>query len=77
MIRKKFHPNYILSTIDKWKNNGWYPDDVKMKKKDILEKGFLNIYKIYQNKLIDLNTCDFSDLILHCVKIFEKNEDIS
>ena len=73
---KKISPKFILSTIDKWKNNGWYPDDVILKKKDVLEKGFLNIYKIYQNKLIDLNTCDFSDLILHCVKIFEKNDDI-
>ena len=73
---KKISPKFILSTIDKWKNNGWYPDDVILKKKDVLEKGFLNIYKIYQKKLIDLNTCDFSDLILHCVKIFEKNEDI-
>ena len=73
---KKISPKFILSTIDKWKNNGWYPDDVILKKKDVLEKGFLNIYKIYQNKLIDLNTCDFSDLILHCVKIFEKNNDI-
>ncbi len=73
---KKISPKFILSTIDKWKNNGWYPDNVILKKKDVLEKGFLNIYKIYQNKLIDLNTCDFSDLILHCVKIFEKNDDI-
>ena len=73
---KKISPKFILSTIDKWKNNGLYPDDVILKKKDVLEKGFLNIYKIYQNKLIDLNTCDFSDLILHCVKIFEKNDDI-
>ncbi len=73
---KKISPKFILSTIDKWKNNGWYPDDVILKKKDVLERGFLNIYKIYQNKLIDLNTCDFSDLILHCVKIFEKNKDI-
>ena len=73
---KKISPKFILSTIDKWKNNGWYPDDVILKKKDVLEKSFLNIYKIYQNKLIDLNTCDFSDLILHCVKIFEKNNDI-
>ena len=73
---KKISPKFILSTIDKWKNNGWYPDDVILKKKDVLEKSFLNIYKIYQNKLIDLNTCDFSDLILHCVKIFEKNKDI-
>jgi DNA helicase-2/ATP-dependent DNA helicase PcrA len=25
---------------------------------------------------MDLNACDFGDLILHCVKIFEKNLDI-
>ena len=74
---KKISPRFILSVIDKWKNNGWYPNDVILKKKEILEKNFLNIYKIYQTKLIDLNTCDFSDLILHCVKIFEKNKDIA
>ena len=73
---KKISPKYILSIIDKWKNKGWYPDDVILKKKDILEKGFLKIYKIYQLKLINLNACDFSDLILHCVKIFDKNSDI-
>ena len=73
---KKISPNYILSVIDKWKNKGWYPNDVIVNKKNILEKDFLNIYKIYQIKLTNLNVCDFGDLILHCVKIFEKNEDI-
>ena len=73
---KKISPKYILSIIDNWKNKGWYPEDVILKKKDVLEKGFLKIYKIYQNKLMDLNACDFGDLILHCVKIFEKNLDI-
>ncbi len=74
---KKISPKYILSVIDQWKNKGWYPEDVILKKKEILEKGFLNIYKIYQSKLLDLNACDFSDLILHSVKIFEKNPDIA
>ncbi len=74
---KKISPKYILSVIDNWKNKGWYPEEVVIKKKNILEKGFLSIYKIYQSKLISLNTCDFSDLILHCVKIFEKNSDIA
>ena len=73
---KKISPNFILSIIDKWKNKGWYPSDVSLKKKETLEKGFLKIYSIYQKKLTDLNACDFSDLILHCVKIFEKNKDI-
>ena len=74
---KKISPKYILSIIDQWKNKGWYPEDVVLKKKEVLEKGFLSIYKIYQSKLLDLNACDFGDLILHSVKIFEKNPDIT
>ena len=41
---KKISPRYILAIIDKWKNKGFYPDDVIVKKKDPLEKNFLNIY---------------------------------
>ncbi len=74
---KKISPKYILAVIDKWKNKGLYPSDVILKKKNLLEKNFLEIYKIYQTKLIDLNATDFSDLILHIVKIFEKYNDIS
>ena len=74
---KKISPRYILAVIDKWKNKGFYPDEVILKRKDVLEKSFLGIYKIYQKKLIDLNATDFSDLILHTVKIFERNKDIS
>ena len=74
---KKISPKYILAVIDKWKNKGFYPDEVVLKKKDVLEKNFLGIYKIYQQKLIDLNSADFSDLILHVVKIFERHKDIS
>ena len=74
---KKISPKYILAIIDKWKNKGFYPEDVILKKRETLEKNFLNIYKIYQQKLIDLNSADFSDLILHTVKIFERYNDIS
>ena len=73
---KKLSPKYILSIIDKWKNKGLYPTEVEIDKKDIFEKTILPIYKIYQQKLIDLNSCDFGDLILHSVKILEKNSDI-
>ena len=73
---KQLAPKYILSIIDRWKNRGFYPDEVIINKKDIYEKTVLPIYKIYQKKLLDLNACDFGDLILHCVKILEKNLDI-
>ena len=73
---KQLAPRYILAIIDRWKNKGFYPNEVIINKKDIYEKTILPIYKIYQQKLIDLNTCDFGDLILHTVKILEKNSDI-
>ena len=74
---KKISPNFVISLINKWKNFGWHPDEVILKKGDNLEKNLLKIYKIYQTKLTNLNACDFGDLILHCVSIFEKNVDIN
>ena len=73
---KQLAPRYILAIIDKWKNKGFYPSEVIINQKDIYEKTILPIYKIYQQKLIDLNSCDFGDLILHAVKILEKNKDL-
>ena len=73
---KLLAPRYILTIIDKWKNKGFYPDEVKINNKDIYEKTVLPIYKIYQKKLLDLNSCDFGDLILHTVKLLENNIDI-
>ena len=73
---KQISPRYILAIIDRWKNKGHYPNEVLINHKDIFEKNILPIYKIYQQKLVGLNSCDFGDLILHVVKIFEKNSDI-
>jgi len=73
---KKISPQFILALIDQWKNKGLLPDEVKLSKKRIFENQILKVYKIYQNKIRDLNSCDFGDLILYCVKLFEKNPDI-
>ena len=73
---KQLAPKYILSIVDRWKNKGFYPGEVIINKNDIYEKTVLPLYKIYQQKLLALNACDFGDLILHVVKILEKNLDI-
>jgi len=73
---KQLAPRYILAIIDRWKNKGYYPNEVRINQKDIYEKTVLPVYKIYQQKLIELNSCDFGDLILHVVKILERNSDI-
>ena len=73
---KQLAPKYILSIIDRWKNKGFYPNEVIINRNDIYEKTVLPLYKVYQQKLLDLNACDFGDLILHVVKILERNLDI-
>ena len=73
---KQLSPRFILAIIDRWKNKGYYPSEVIINKKDIYEKTILPLYKIYQQKLTDLNSCDFGDLILHTVKILENYSDI-
>ena len=73
---KKLSPQFVIAIIDKWKNKGLFPNNVVTKKGEIWEKGILNVYKIYQEKILALNACDFGDLILHCVSIFENKQDI-
>jgi len=73
---KKFSPQLIMYHIDKWKNRGLLPKDIKIQKFSSIEKSILKVYQIYQNKTKDLNAYDFGDLLLYCVKLFEDNEDI-
>ena len=73
---KELAPRFIISLIDNWKNKGLLPKNVSTKKECKLEKAILNVYKIYQEKILALNACDFGDLILHCVSIFDNKKDI-
>jgi len=73
---KKVSPQFILAFINQWKNKGLLPDNVVAKRGIPLEKAILNVYKFYQERLKILNSCDFGDLILLCVKMFENHPDI-
>ena len=73
---KKIAPVFILSIINQWKNKGQLPKNINIKRDVPLERNILTIYKNYQERLKILNSCDFGDLILHCVTMFENNPDI-
>ena len=73
---KKFSPQLIIYHIDKWKNKGLLPKDVKLEKSGSIIKSILKVYEIYQIKTKDLNAFDFGDLILFCVKLFDEHQDI-
>ena len=51
---KKISPQFILALIDRWKNKGYYPNEVVINNRDMYEKTILPLYIFYQKKLIDL-----------------------
>jgi DNA helicase-2/ATP-dependent DNA helicase PcrA len=72
---KTVNPKIVLSIIDKWKNAGITHDRIPVFGNGELPQNLSGsqlgaIYKQYQERLITLNACDFSDLLLHLVAIF-------
>ena len=73
---KETSPKYYLSTIDNLKNKGISPNELSENKYRKNDKEIRKIYSIYQSELLRLNSVDFGDLILFCIKIFQKNNNI-
>ncbi|MCR9215138.1 MAG: UvrD-helicase domain-containing protein [Proteobacteria bacterium] len=74
---KKWPPRGLAAVIDRWKDKGLRPDAVK----DIESNGFAHgraaeLYRIYQERLAAQNACDFGDLLLHVLTLFQQNSDI-
>ena len=49
-------------------------DEAKEKQRNVIST--VDFYKVYQARLRDLNAVDFGDLLLHCVTIFQRHEDV-
>ncbi len=74
---KKFTPKAMAGLIGSWKDKGYKPENIDNTSNDFFANGkAVNIYKIYQARLITLNSTDFGDLMLHNLTIFKENSDI-
>ena len=73
---KEVSAKYYLNTIDSFKNKGITYDSLKENKYRKNDFELRKIYKIYQSELLRLNLVDFGDIILHCINIFKKNNEI-
>ena len=75
---KKWSPSIVLDNIARLKDKGFYFDNenIKMIDVDTINGRLLEIYKVYQEKLKELNAVDFGDLLLYPLMIFEKNPAI-
>ena len=74
---KRWAPRYLAGLIDNWKNKAMTPDKVPVEDAALFGNGKgIRCYEIYQARLKVLNACDFGDLLIHNITIFQQNPDI-
>lgn len=77
-IDEKAHPPKLFSAIiQSWKDQGLTPEKVASgSDKEQAGGHAAKVYKLYQDRLRQLNAADFGDLILHMITLFTRHEDV-
>jgi DNA helicase-2/ATP-dependent DNA helicase PcrA len=65
-----------LSRIDRWKNAGLLPAEVRVPDYDVPGKTAAKVYAKYQSALQASNALDFGDLIVRVLELFKKRDDV-
>jgi len=76
---KRWTPQSVMGVIQRWKDRGLGPDQASGNEAGDLAGGkVLGIYRLYQERLLTLNACDFGDLLLHCLTLMQNpaNRDL-
>ncbi|MBS1303834.1 UvrD-helicase domain-containing protein [Loktanella sp. SALINAS62] len=73
---KRWPPRMLAGIIDDWKNKAHGPDKVPLADAGAFDHKGVALYAAYQARLRDLNACDFGDLLMHMVTIFQTHPDV-
>ncbi|MGR3514375.1 MAG: ATP-dependent helicase [Paracoccaceae bacterium] len=73
---KRWPARHLANVIDGWKNRAITPDKVPAADHGAFNHKGAALYAQYQERLKTLNACDFGDLLLHVVTIFQTHEDV-
>ncbi|OLY43620.1 DNA helicase-2 / ATP-dependent DNA helicase PcrA [Bartonella apis] len=74
---KRWPARTFANMIDGWKNHGLAPDQIPEGDARSFGNGKgRELYRAYQERLQTLNACDFGDLLMHPIHIFQKNVDV-
>jgi len=74
---KKFPARVLGGIIQRWKDRGWTPDRVPSSEEGDFALGrAVELYRLYQQRLLTLNACDFGDLLLHGLTLFSAHPDV-
>jgi DNA helicase II / ATP-dependent DNA helicase PcrA len=73
---KRWPARMLAGIIDNWKNKALTPDKVPASEAGAYDRRGVDLYAAYQTRLRELNACDFGDLLLHMVVIFQTRDDV-
>ncbi len=74
---KRWPARQLAGQIDGWKNRALTPDKVPQRERHGFADGRgAALYGEYQDRLKILNACDFGDLLLHMISIFQAHPDL-
>ncbi|WP_334066162.1 ATP-dependent helicase [Nereida ignava] len=73
---KRWPARALGTVIDGWKNRALTPENVPVADSSAFDGRGVEIYAQYQARLKTLNACDFGDLLLHVVSIFQNHSDV-
>ncbi|MFC4273465.1 AAA family ATPase [Sneathiella chungangensis] len=75
--QKRWPPRGLAAIIDRWKDKGLRADQVQgANSSDFAHGKAAALYALYQERLSAQNACDFGDLLLHVLTLFQRNPDI-
>ncbi|HYQ81566.1 MAG TPA: UvrD-helicase domain-containing protein, partial [Anaeromyxobacteraceae bacterium] len=67
-------PREALSRIDRWKNQGLWPDEVRPAEDDAEGQAALEVYRRYERALGRAGAADFGDLLVRPLKLLQGDE---
>ncbi|WP_039733214.1 ATP-dependent helicase, partial [Komagataeibacter intermedius] len=74
---KRWPPQAIMGVIQRWKDRGLVPDAITAAEDTDFANGrCAEIYTDYQQRLRQINACDFGDLMLHMTEILRRHPDV-
>jgi DNA helicase II / ATP-dependent DNA helicase PcrA len=74
---KRWPGRQLAGVIDGWKNRALLPDKVpKNEAFQFADGAGVKLYAAYQARLKILNACDFGDLLIHMIDVFQRHPDV-
>jgi DNA helicase II / ATP-dependent DNA helicase PcrA len=74
---KRWPARQLANLLDSWKNRALTPEKVPKGEAFSFGDGAgVKLYTIYQARLKILNACDFGDLLMHMIDIFQRHTDV-